>query len=125
MRQRACAHERIKAHRDKDNPQDSHDSDVGPIAAQIERAWLKALPVDEPHENRNAICMHQHSQQALSGADLTQHMLASGPAPPVHSMSLRLSKQQASDRGGAQKTTCRRMQLVKQDSGGIGAACTV
>ena len=44
------------SHRDEYDPHDGHAANERPIAAQIEGTGLKALPVDEPHEDGDAIC---------------------------------------------------------------------
>ena len=44
------------SHRDEYDPHDCHAAYDRSIAAQVEGARLKALPIDEPHENGDAIC---------------------------------------------------------------------
>ena len=47
---------RSEPHRDDDHPGHGNATNEGREAAQIERARLKAFPVDDAHQDRDAIC---------------------------------------------------------------------
>ena len=44
------------SHRDEYDPHDCHAANDRSIAAQVEGTGLESLPVDEPHEDGDAIC---------------------------------------------------------------------